>query len=98
MVASWRQAQSEFVLAPGARIDIAIRVTRGELARLAAAFKDGDLHLWSHYSLTPPKKAANFFGTYGPPARVKLAVGQVAGQDCVTVVDSTPIPNGGYLH
>ncbi len=96
LVASWRQAKSEATLEPGARTDIVLRVTRRELSRLTRNFKDGSLNLWSHHASTPPKKPANFFGTYGPSVRVKLAVGQVAGQDCIAVIDPTPLPGNRF--
>ena len=91
LVVSWQERQNEAALAPGERTDVVVRVTRRELARLAPNFEKGSLHLWSHYSSSRPKKKANFFGAYGPSVRINLAVSQIAGQDCVAVVDPTPL-------
>ncbi len=92
LVATWHQRQNEAALQPGARTDVIVRIARQELIRLAPNFKNGSLHLWSHYSSSRPKRTkANIFGAYGPSIRINLAVGEVAGHACVAVIDPTPV-------
>ncbi len=90
-VVSWRLNREVAALASGDHVEIAIRVARAELSRQACEFDNGSVSLWCHYSSASPKKPAGNFITTGPRQRFNLAVGQVGGQDCVTVIDLTPV-------
>ena len=87
VAATWRLNRTIALLGPADRVDVAIPIARGELARLAGDFDNGAVSLWSYYSSTRPNRAPNGFSVAGPRMRFKLAVGKVGNQDCVTVTD-----------
>ncbi len=89
--ATWRLSREVTALEPGTHADFALRIARSELIRLARDFKDGNLTMWSYYSASSPKKPAGIYIAPGLRKRFKLAVGQVGGQDCVTLTDPTPV-------
>jgi len=90
-IASLRLTKEMAVLAPGDCVEVAIRIARSELGRQARDFDEGSVGFWCNYSLASPKKPAGGFVAFGPKQRFKLAVGQIGGQNCITVTDLMPI-------
>ncbi len=87
IAATWRLNRKLGRLNPADHVEVVMPIARGELARLAGDFDNGAVSLWSYYSSARPNRTPNDFGVAGPRMRYKLGVGQVGGQDCVTVTD-----------
>jgi len=87
---NWRLSKEVAALPAGDRVDFTLLIARGELRRLAHAFEEGSVGVFSSYSSAAPKRPPTGF-KMGPRKRFRLAVGPVGGDDCVTVTDVTPI-------